>query len=181
MAPVKPKRPSIRSRTARSSSGSLPHPRTTYPSRPNTGFANSKKDKRTIKHSSFVSKIEKADNKAKKRRRRPTKKLVATLESLADALPGNDEVGGGEQITGDARIRQKSLKSRPGAMKRKEKLEMIERERFDKNMAQMAPTRATVGSTTGGVTSTSERWTALRAFISQTMEQKTEFRNDTKA
>ena len=87
----------------------------------------------------FVSKIEKSRAKTTKRRR-PSKKLVANLESLADALPdlsGDAGANEGGVLVGDARVRQKSLKSRPGAMKRKEKVEKMERERFGRNMVQM--------------------------------------------
>jgi hypothetical protein len=52
-------------------------------------------------------------------------------------------------------------------MKRKEKLDMMERERFAKNMAQMA------GSTKKGETN---RWAALRGFITETLDQKNEFK-----
>jgi hypothetical protein len=59
------------------------------------------------------------------------------------------------------------MKSRPGALKRREKLDRGERDRFTKNMAQMATTT----SQTGG---TSEKWAALRGFISQTLEKRPE-------
>ena len=137
-------------------------------------FPSSKKDKRTIKHSVFVNKIEKASSKSKKRRR-PNKKLVATLESLADALPEMDD--GKEQnksVVGQARVRHKSLKSRPGAMKRKEKLGKMERERFGMNLAQM------VGSTQAQVhvsdnSAVGSRWAALKTFVESTAEKKAEF------
>jgi len=148
-------------------------------------FKTTKKDKRTIKHSSFVTRIEKANSKATKRRR-PSKKLVADLESLANALPDDmDGDAGGVVESGNAKIRHRSLKSRPGAMKRKEKLETMEKERFGKNMAQMvtgaatAPTQSAEGSTAeaaNGSGASSTRWAALRGFIQQTMEQKPEFR-----
>ncbi|KMU91120.1 hypothetical protein CIHG_08791 [Coccidioides immitis H538.4] len=78
-------------------------------------------------------------------------------------------------------IRHKSLKHRPGAMKRKEKLDKVERDRFAKNMAQMAtgladpkePAASTVDATQ---TSSSNRWAALRNFISQTIDQNPEFK-----
>lgn len=149
-------------------------------------FKSTKKDKRTIKHSSFVSRIEKANSKAKKRRR-PSKKLVADLESLANALPddAHGETGDGVE-SGNAKIRHRSLKSRPGAMKRKEKLETMEKERFGKNMAQMVTGTAVTAATesvdasaagsASGAGASSTRWAALRGFIQQTMEQKPEFR-----
>jgi hypothetical protein len=140
-------------------------------------FLNTKKDKRTIKHSTFLNRIEKGNKKALKRRR-PSKKLVTTLESLADALPDMDMEGGAEGVEIDgAKIRHKSMKSRPGALKRREKLERMERERFSKNMAQMAAgsvAAPTVGDGTPQ-SGTASRWAALRGFISQTMEVKPEF------
>lgn len=137
-------------------------------------FPSSKKDKRTIKHSVFVNKIEKASSISKKRRR-ANKKLVATLESLADALP---EIDNGqeqnESVLGQARVHHKSLKSRPGAMKRKEKLEKMERERFGMNLAQMVGSTQTeaYGSNDSAVGS---RWAALKTFVESTAEKKAEF------
>ena len=87
--------------------------------------------------------------------------------------------------SGDAKIRHRSLKSRPGAMKRKEKLETMEKERFGKNMAQMVARTATASTTivegseavaANGRGASSNRWAALRGFIQQTMERKPEFR-----
>ena len=146
-------------------------------------FISSKKDKRTIKHSSFVSRIEKANRKPLKRRR-PNKQLKTTLEGLADSLPNIEELvaeGNGKLERG--KIRQKTLKSRPGAMKRREKLEREERERFGKNMAQMIGVVQNTSTVIAGnrgeaaqPSTTASRWAALRGFISQTMEQKEEFR-----
>ena len=130
-------------------------------------FASSKRDKQKIKHSSFVSKIEKSAAKIQKRRR-PNKKLVANLESLADALPGlEDEGAGGEVEVGQAKIQRTSLKSRPGATKRKEKLVKTEMDRFNKNLAQLA------GSSIGA--GVQDRWAALKKHVHSTMEVKPEF------
>ncbi|KAM5433079.1 hypothetical protein MferCBS31731_007191 [Microsporum ferrugineum] len=156
-------------------------------------FPSSKKDKRLIKHSSFISKIEKSHKKPLKRRR-PSKKLIANLDSLANALPDAGDGGEGVStynIDGNTQvnvIRHKSLKHRPGAMKRKEKLNQMERDRFAKNMGQLAvgikadtdvPMSTHSGdginASTGG-NSTSTRWAALRSFISQTMDQNPEFK-----
>ncbi|KZF26766.1 hypothetical protein L228DRAFT_235790 [Xylona heveae TC161] len=181
MAPTAGKRSSIRSRAAAKTNAAAA-------SRPvatafDTGFANTKKDKRTIKHSAFLSKIEKANSNTKKRRR-PSKKLVADLDSLVSALPDNDDDEVQDE-TATARIRHKSLKSRPGAMKRKDKLEKMEMERFARNMAQMVESRPNQPSSNDAASSvqaaptpstTSDRWAALRGFISQTMEQKPEFK-----
>ncbi|KAF2112036.1 ribosome biogenesis protein SLX9-domain-containing protein [Lophiotrema nucula] len=131
-------------------------------------FPSSKKDKRAIKHSAFVGKIEKA---SKPKRRRPNKKLVANLESLADALAEVDHISAdGEIELGQAKIQRKSLRSRPGAMKRKEKLERMERERFNKNLAQMAGNSASAGTT-----SIADRWAALKSHVQGTVEKKPEF------
>ncbi|KAL3417935.1 hypothetical protein PVAG01_10945 [Phlyctema vagabunda] len=194
MAPTAPKkRPSIRSKatstsTPSSGSGSIAKPPQTHREGAviSDGFLSSKRDKRTIKHSAFVNRIEKAHNKPLKRRR-PSKKLVTTLEGLADALPDMQDVGMAEQ---SGKMRMKGLRSRPGANKRKEKLERMERERFGKNMAQLsagapAPaqmpvvgseTLASEGSAVPAASATSGRWAALRGFISQTLEQKEEFK-----
>lgn len=130
-------------------------------------FPSSKKDKQKIKHSSFVSKIEKSSTKSQKRRR-PNKKLVANLESLADALSGLDDAGAdGKVETGQAKIQRKSLKSRPGAMKRKQKLEKIEKERFNQNLVQLA------SASQGGAVQ--DRWAALKSHVQSNMEVKPEF------
>jgi hypothetical protein len=100
---------------------------------------------------------------------------VSTLESLADALPEMEPMPAAQ---GEAKIKHKSLRSRPGAMKRREKLEKMERERFGKNMAQLVEKKE--GEAGEVVTATERRsgkggWAALRGFISQTMETKPEF------
>lgn len=166
---------------------------------------------------------------AQKRTRRPGKKLVATLEGLVDALPDDNEwedeeilptaasaaaasgsTGGPNGRTTGPRpglaqanvMKMKSLKSRPGAMKKKAKLEAGERQRFELNMAQLAaahdPSDASTGSTAAaaaaaaGVGETgsnaaaanaghdvgdarAKKWAALRGFITQTMEQSPNF------
>lgn len=148
-------------------------------------FRTSKKDKRTIKHTSFVSRIEKSSQKTPKRRR--VSKKLATLESLADALPDADTEDQQQNPNSQVNIiKQKTLKHKPGAEKRRQKLEQLERDRFAKNMAQMAaigttqaaPTTAegTSSTATEEANGTSNRWAALRSFISQTMEQQPVFR-----
>lgn len=87
------------------------------------------------------------------------------------------------------KIKHKSLKSRPGAGKRKERLVAMEMERFASNMAVMAKggSRGTAGNIEGmngdvdgggggdgdGVGSAA-RWAAIRGFIGQTMERRGE-------
>ncbi|KAL2852513.1 ribosome biogenesis protein SLX9-domain-containing protein [Aspergillus pseudoustus] len=170
MAPVKKQR--ARARPA-AGSGSLSTKSALF----DDDFRTTKKDKRTIKHASFVSKIEKSSSKSNKRRR-ASKKLVANLESLADALPeAETELNDPSQIN---IIKQNTLKHKPGALKRKEKLEKTERDRFAKNMAQMSsiPTTTQPTSEPDSANSISNRWAALRGFISQTMEQQPAFRTN---
>ncbi|OCT46783.1 hypothetical protein CLCR_02107 [Cladophialophora carrionii] len=161
-------------------------------------FPSSKKDKRWIKHAQLIHKVTKSSER-KPKRRRPNKKLVTTLDALADALPHSEETGddltetkiatAGERPQDQVNIiKRKSIKSRPGAMKRRENVDRGERDRFAKNMAQLAT--ASSGSAAVGkgdmeddgnasskpvaIPSTSERWAALRGFISQTLETKPE-------
>ena len=86
----------------------------------------------------------------------------------------------------DGKIRHKSLKSRPGATKRKERLEKMEMERFGRNLAQLTAGSGKERENVNAMAvedegaqprpgSTTSRWAALREFISQTMEQKEEF------
>jgi hypothetical protein len=72
-------------------------------------------------------------------------------------------------------------------MKRRENLDKGERQRFVKNMAQLAAHRPNGdhGKENSGaqdavqtaVPSTSDRWAALRGFISQTLETKPELKS----
>ncbi|RAL12052.1 FAM207/SLX9 family protein [Aspergillus homomorphus CBS 101889] len=140
-------------------------------------FRTTKKDKRLIKHASFVSKIEKSSKKSNKRRR-ASKKLVTNLDSLADALPEAEEElnASSNQVN---IIKQKTLKHKPGAMKRREKLEKVERDRFAKNMAQLSSMEAaapTIPNATSDTNAGPNRWAALRNFISHTMEQQPAFK-----
>ncbi|OBR04547.1 hypothetical protein CH63R_11250 [Colletotrichum higginsianum IMI 349063] len=161
-------------------------------------FLTNKKDKRTMKHSAFVSKVEKANKKPLKRRR-PNKKLVTTMESLADALPDLDEGAPTLEQLREGKVRHKSLKSRPGALKRKEKVVRGEMQRFGASMAALASVpaapapaspaspavpagaMAVEGSANGSAApdakpdATSSRWAALRRHISSTMEQNPAF------
>ncbi|KAL8730994.1 MAG: hypothetical protein Q9181_004459 [Wetmoreana brouardii] len=176
MAPTG-RRSSIRSRATKISSTVSPPVRHTH-ARSQSAFSTSKKDKRMIKHSALISRIEKFQSQSKKRRR-PSKKLVTNLESLVKALPDapsrKDEAPTETPI---ARIRHRSLKSQPGAMKKRDKIIRIEKERFNQNMAQLAAMRrsgadgdgATDG--TGAITDpgTGSGWATLRSFIQQTME-----------
>ncbi|EFW99895.1 hypothetical protein CMQ_213 [Grosmannia clavigera kw1407] len=173
-------------------------------------FLHSKRDKQTIRKSVFRARV--ADSAAAARssrtgatralrRRRPSKKLVATLQSLADALPELEEGGGkgaeDEHSGGASRRRTASLHSRPGALKRKEKVVKAEMARFGTNLAQLTATHedsmavslpsasddgaaSTVDDVSAAPTtkaSTANRWALLRTFISSTMEQSPAFEN----
>ncbi|KAI0972521.1 ribosome biogenesis protein SLX9-domain-containing protein [Xylaria arbuscula] len=202
MAPVAPsKRRSLRAKLA-AKSGPEPHAPRKAP-RPDAvapsidGFTSSKKDKRIIKHSTFMSRIEKSHTKPL-RRRRPGKKLITNLESLADALP--DLLADGETEEGlrqlrEGKIRHKSLKMKKGALKKKEKIVKGEMDRFSHSLARlnaMNPDTAGADTQVDGNSeavnmqtpnqpvaesqaSTANRWAALRGFISSTMEQNPAF------
>lgn len=155
------------------------------------GKASSKKDKRSLKHASFLSKIQKSSPAAPKRRR-ASKKLAANLDALADALPDTDiqhDLPDSDPRAQVNVIKQKTLRHKPGAMKRRQNLEKIERDRFAKNMAQMAAMEPQQKQQQqqqhqSGIrqpeeteqSGTANRWAALRSFISQTMEQQPVFR-----
>ena len=95
-------------------------------------------------------------------------------------------------------MRHKSLKSRKGALKRKERVVKGEMQRFGMSMAKLA--EAPAASTTSAAPSnqtgddakleeaksddrqsaeapTANRWAALRGYISSTMEQNPAFAN----
>ncbi|ROV96562.1 hypothetical protein VMCG_07807 [Cytospora schulzeri] len=168
-------------------------------------FIQSKRDKQLIKHSSFVSKITKAPTPTSKKnqKRREKKKLQTNLESLADALP---ELTAEEIATGEAevsgKIRHKSLRSKPGALRRKERVVKGEMERFSMSLAQLSSVQevpvvpAAAGAGAGAermmedggadenkapVQSTANRFAALRGFIAATMDQNPAFASQHRA
>ncbi|KAM3502395.1 hypothetical protein MY10362_004869 [Beauveria mimosiformis] len=205
MAPLPPglKKPSARSFRQQRLSGTI-HPlaplktfRPDAASLPDS-FTSSKRDKRLIKHSSFLSRVAESgvsksssssSLKNKRTGRGRSKQLSTTLESLADALPELQD--GAEAPQG--KIRHKSIKSKKGALKRKEQVVKGEMERFGVSMAQLAGTREQErgsGASTGemmkkkmegeggrgqGSAGGSSRWAALRGYISSTMEQNPAF------
>lgn len=160
-------------------------------------FISSKKDKRLVKHSSFVSRIEKANSSKSHKRRRPSKKLVTDLDSLKKALPDLPDDGDLQELK-EGKMRLKSLRNRPGALKRKEKLVQSEVERFQGSLARLnaigVTTQGAAPQAHGGgsgearpetdeagpqgqqhANATGGRWAALRGFISATMEQNPAF------
>lgn len=195
MAPTVPtKRRSLRAKIAAKSDGGVYAPRKAPrhdAADVSDSFLDSKKDKRLMKHSSFVSRIEKANKKPLKRRR-PGKKLVTDLDSLKKALP--DLLAEGEteeslQQLKEGKIRLKSLKSRKGALKKKEKVVKGEVERFRGSLARLnavgavpqeqplenASTGSNLQQEQPAQNATASRWAALRGFISSTMEQNPAF------
>ncbi|KAJ4326989.1 hypothetical protein N0V84_002602 [Fusarium piperis] len=159
-------------------------------------FLSTKRDKRIIKHSSFVSRIASSSRVSKaNKRRRPSKKLAATLDSLADALPELDDDAGQP-----GKIKHKSLRSKKGALKKKEMVVKGEMERFGVSMARLTGTpqesavpagvqhdndddddedmdaKAKEAETKPAAPAhTANRWAALRGYISATMEQNPAF------
>ncbi|KAL8877187.1 MAG: hypothetical protein Q9198_004752 [Flavoplaca austrocitrina] len=178
MAPTAGKRSALRARASKTSRPSSNPVRRSH-STPQSAFSASKKDKRITKRSALISRIEKSKARPKKRRR-PSKKLVADLESLAAALP--DAPPREDQVTeeGIVRIKHPSLKSKPGAMKKKEKIISTEKDRFNRNMAQLAtiqnstagPIDTMQGTAVGTDGQSRNKWAALRSHIQQTMEQR---------
>lgn len=155
-------------------------------------FLSTKRDKRIIKHSSFVSRISSSGIKKTNKRRRPSKKLVTSLDGLADALPDLPE---GDEVE-KGKVRHKSLNSKRGALKKKERIVKGEMERFGVSMARLTSTgtQQQVNTTPSGIQkdddegmtdkvtetttqppATSNRWAALRGYISSTMEQNPAF------
>ena len=131
-----------------------------------------------------------------KKQRRPAKKLVTSLKDLEDALPATNI---GEEISetqtqSKGKQKQKSLRSRPGALRRKEKLLTAERDRFAKNLALMAaevpniagnatiskivgPCTTEIAVTNDAATLNHAKWAAIRAHVGRTMEM-TDHRNN---
>lgn len=121
--------------------------------------------------------------KSKKRTGRGrSKQLKTNLESLADALPELESGMGGEEILA-GKIKHKSLRSKKGALKRKEQVVKGEMERFGVSMAKLSETSAQAAnsaatettSATAGGSASSSRWAALRGYISATMDQNPAF------
>lgn len=84
-----------------------------------------------------------------------------------------------KQTEARGKLKMKTIKSKPGAQKRKEKVLREECVRFGKNLAIMnsaAVAVATEGKEGGVVQAPAvSSWAALRGFIANTMERKEEF------
>ncbi|KAH6608474.1 hypothetical protein Trco_001820 [Trichoderma cornu-damae] len=203
-APQKPSSTSLRlARLASSIHPLAPHKTFRQNASTTDSFLSSKRDKRTIKRSSFASHV--ASSSAARiakplKRRRPKAKAttLSSLNSLADALPELAEGEGAAEVL-SGKIKHQSLRSKKGALKRKERLLKGEMERFGASMARLshAPAQSQnlhkaeqasspsisqprpSGSSTGTAPApaVSNRWAALRGYISATMEQNPAFAN----
>jgi hypothetical protein len=92
---------------------------------------------------------------------------------LANALPDIPDHPENEAATAPSKIKYKSLKSKPGAMKKKELLVQMEKERFNRNMAvlQQGNEDTTLrGEVNDDAGRSRQKWAALREFIQQNME-----------
>ncbi|PSR92263.1 ribosome biogenesis protein SLX9-domain-containing protein [Coniella lustricola] len=167
---------------------------------PSTTTLSSSSASRSSSGPKSTNRITKTTLKNAKRhaRRKETLKSVA-LDALADALP---ELTAEERQTGETelkgRIRHKSLGSKPGALKKKERLVRGEMERFGLSLAQLSSVRengedgaaaaavpAVADTSMAGTeaqqqphpqqSTTANRFAALRGFISATMEQNPAF------
>lgn len=177
------------------------------------GFLDTKADKQRIRHASFVSRITKPSTSAsssstansKKNARRHARRReqqlsasgAAMVDGLADALPAltADEVAAGDAERA-GRVRHKSLRSRPGALRRRERVVRGEMERFGVSLAQLAGVQETAAPAPAPTatapaaqnddaamedvqqqqkSASANRFAALRGFISATMEQNPAF------
>lgn len=79
--------------------------------------------------------------------------------------------------SGNARMVMTSLQHRPGAMKRKRKMEQSEMDRFSKNLAQLSggDVISKGQAAPSGIISAGDKWAALRRFIGGTMEKDKAF------
>ncbi|KAL1854840.1 hypothetical protein VTK73DRAFT_8693 [Phialemonium thermophilum] len=176
MAPTAPtpgKRPSARAKAlARLQNPLLPRKVHRPDNAVTDSFLDTKRDRRTIRRSAFLSRVAKSSSSSasgtQRKRRRPNKKLVATLESLGDAL-GEIEAESAKEGQADAmdeaqaragKVRHRSLRSRPGALKRKEKLVRGEMERFQQSLAHLATIRKAETTTTAAAAAATTATTA---------------------
>lgn len=197
------KRASLRARatssakTSNSASNRVLADQTTSTASNDQSWPLTKKDKRTVKHNHLINRVRDANitkHPATKKRRRPAKKLRAA-EQLGEMKDALDEIGGSEdddwegfsdsdadmEIQGsrtkpkNGRMVMRSLKHRPGAMKRKAKMDAAERGRFERNLAQLSQQPVGSGNVGSQSVAHAEKWAALRKFITGTMQQDKAF------
>lgn len=68
--------------------------------------------------------------------------------------------------------RNKSLGSKPGVRKKRERIEREEKERFGKNLAVLSMARPGNVEGGGATSGTSNRWAALRAHLNSSMAEQ---------
>lgn len=140
-------------------------------------FIESKRDKRLMKSSSFMSRVALSAGVKKNKKRTGkgrSQQLKTTLNSLADALPELEAGMGGEEILA-GKIKHKSLRSKKGALKRKEQIVKGEMERFGVSMAKLSEVQPQPSQKKAEASAPSSRWAALRGYISSTMDQNPAF------
>ncbi|PTB66832.1 hypothetical protein BBK36DRAFT_1198579 [Trichoderma citrinoviride] len=202
--PAKPSATALRHARITSAIHPLAPPKTFRPNASTTdSFLSTKRDKRTIKHSAFISRVASSSSKiskSKTRRRSKTKSSATlnSLDSLADALPELADGEGAAEVL-DGKIKHQSLRSKRGALKRKERLLRGEMARFGVSMAQLSTVKPAAPAQSQGAAmfsnstvaekkteeetkqpapaAVSNRWAALRGYISATMEQNPAFVN----
>lgn len=72
----------------------------------------------------------------------------------------------------DAESGFKSLGSKPGIRKKRERVEREERERFGKNLAVLSMAKPDSAAAGGETSGTSNRWAALRAHLKTSMGEQ---------
>lgn len=120
-----------------------------------------------MKHSLLLSKVRKSSDKhsTRSQRRRPVKQLTAKLDALADALPELESAALSKSSKDKCGALTATLKSKPGALKKRERIVKEETERFGKNLAILTQTSAKgAGSVDAG-----SRWAALRKHLENTV------------
>lgn len=173
----------------------LPPTPQSHPASAGPLFPDTKRDRRLIKKSVFMGQIRSkattsiASSSGITKRRRPSKKLVTNLDSLAAALPALKDGGSGTEPSQPGKVRIRSIRHRPGALKRKEKLVRAETRNIGRSLAFLSgldgqgaapPADGDEGAAGTAVAApapapTANRWAALRAHISGTMEQSPAF------
>jgi hypothetical protein len=132
-----------------------------------------------MKRSLLLSKVRKSSDKktASPRRRRPSKKLAASLDALATTLPelpaaGPTAKGGGSSKPAAGVGMSESLERKRGLTKKREKVVKAETQRFGKNMAILSLAGAKAAPGAGGERETPARdgvWSALRKHLETTV------------
>jgi hypothetical protein len=127
-----------------------------------------------MKRSLLLSKVRKSSDKNvhSKRHRRPSKKLVASLEALTSALPelpANGSIAKSRSSAAKANMTE-SLEQKRGLTKRREKLVKAETERFGRNMAILSMAGAVNGEGREiSCASRQDSWKALRRHLESTI------------